>query len=295
MARHLGPLFFASLAALILAATPLASQLSDATLQEMLQEADATPTAENLVQAATAARLMRDYEAASEYLDATWSALGPVVNNLINNSLWLAAASGEGVPGVQRTFRELSEAFSFSPMQISTWAGNFPEILASGEYDEMVLRFSPDNDDPAYRCACLNTVAWVHRLAGRHDEAAAVWAAAVGPDRKAAIDAIEDMDAQAAQRGQYARDLARAGMHDEARRQLEESMATPVSDQALPNAQRRWAQAYAELGDAQGAVDQLEPLLEANSLITVHTLESRAAWMFIRDDPAFQALLERHQ
>jgi tetratricopeptide (TPR) repeat protein len=274
----------------------------------MIQEADASPTVENLVQAATAARLMRDYEAADEYLDATWNALaadeyldatwnalGPVVNNLITNSLWLAAASGDGVSGVQRTFRELSEAFYFSPIQISNWAGNFPEILASGEYDEMALRFSPDSDDPAYRCACLNTVAWVHRLAGRHDEAAAVWASAVGPERAANIDAIEDMDAQAAQRGQYARDLARAGMPDEARRQLEQSMATPVSAGGLPNAQRRWAQAYAELGDAEGAVAQLEPLLTANSLITVHTLESRAAWMLVRDDPAFQQLLARHR
>jgi len=59
--------------------------------------------------------------------------------------------------------------------------------------------------------------------------------------------------------------------------------------------QRRWAQAYAELGDAAGAVEHLEPLLEANTLISVHTLESRAAWMLIRDDPAFQALLARHR
>jgi hypothetical protein len=57
MARCLTPLFL-----LVLAGSPLAAQLSDATLQEMIQEADASPTVENLVQAATAARLMRDYE-----------------------------------------------------------------------------------------------------------------------------------------------------------------------------------------------------------------------------------------
>ena len=77
--------------------------------------------------------------------------------------------------------------------------------------------------------------------------------------------------------------------------ELRRSMETEVSDAALPAVRRRWAQAYAELGDAEGAVEHLEPLLAANSLISVHTLESRAAWMLVRGAPSFQALLDRHR
>jgi len=50
-----------------------------------------------------------------------------------------------------------------------------------------------------------------------------------------------------------------------------------------------------ELGDVAGMVEHIEPLLEANSLVSVHTLESRVAWASVRDDPAFQAMLDRHR
>ena len=281
-----------------LAAPSIGAQLSDATLNETIREAEATPTAENLISVAAAARLMRDYDAAEEHLDAAWQAAQPIFNGLINNSMMLAAASGEGVGGMQRTFRELNQRFNFTPIQISNWAGSYPEILWDGEFDEMLMRFSPESTDPMYRCGCYATIAWSHRLAGRHDEASALWATMVAQGESPALrnaTSEGNADAEATLRGQYARDLVRAGRNDEARRQLERSMNLSVSDAGLPTAQRRWAQAYAELGDAAGAVAQLEPLLEANSLISVNTLQTRAAWMLIRDDPEFQALLERHR
>ncbi len=289
--------FALPLTLLALVVSPLGAQLSDSALNEVIREAEATPTAENHVAAAQAARLMRDYDAASAHLEDTWDALGPIFNGLVNEHLYLALASGEGVSGLQRAFRQLGQTFAFSPIEISNWAGNYPEILAGGEYDQMVMKFSPESTDPAYRCACLNSVAWAHRLAGRHDEAREAWAVLVQQEPAALTNAVAegDLDVEATVRGQYARNLARAGRHDEAREHLQRAMALEVSDAQLPLAQRRWAQAFAELGDAAGAVEQLEPLLEANSLITVHTLESRVAWMFVRDDPAFQALLERHR
>jgi tetratricopeptide (TPR) repeat protein len=286
-----------SLSILCLAPPSIGAQLSDAALTETIRTAESTPTAENLIGAAAAARLMRDYDAAEEHLDAAWEAVQPNFNGLINNSMMLAVASGEGVGGMQRTFRELNERFNFTPIQISNWAGTYPEILWDGEYDEMLMRFSPESTDPMYRCECYSTIAWSHRLAGRHDEASASWALVVRGESPALTNAISEgnADAEATLRGQYARDLVRAGRNDEARRQLERSMSISVSAAGLPTAQRRWAQAAAELGDAAGAVAHLEPLLEANSLISVNTLRTRAAWMLIRDDPAFQALLERHR
>jgi hypothetical protein len=72
-------------------------------------------------------------------------------------------------------------------------------------------------------------------------------------------------------------------------------MALPVSDEALPTVRRRWAQAYAELGDVEEAVEHLEYLLSVPSLITVNTLETRLTWEPIRDHPAFRQLLDRHR
>ena len=51
----------------------------------------------------------------------------------------------------------------------------------------------------------------------------------------------------------------------------------------------------AELGDVEGAVAQLEPLLSVPSLVTVQSLETRMTWRPLRDHPAFQAMLDRHR
>ena len=255
---------------------------------------DEDATAGQLLGATSAARLLGDHDAADAYLERAWEEAGPIFGGLIGNALANELSSGRGVVGAQREFREIRQAFNLTPIQISGWAGNFPELLASGEFDDMLMRMSPDADDPAYRYACQNTKAWAHRLAGRHQQAEALWAELV----ETQIEAVENAanpSAEAEIRGQYARNLARAGRDAEARRQLEISMNTDVDPGALPSIRRRWAQAYAELGEVESAVEHLEALLEMNSPDTVHALESRAAWMMIRDEPAFQAMLERHR
>lgn len=281
--------------ALALGTAPVVAQLSDAELQRTIGEAETNPSVLAHLQASNAARLMRDYDTAREHLDAAWQAMGPVYNGFVGNQIMLELASGGGVIGAQRAFRELRDAFHMPPIIISNIAGNYPELLASGEFDDMVLEFSPDATDPDYRCGCYNTVAWVHRLAGREEEAQAIWSTSADQEIQDLATATPTPDVEAELRGQLARNLARAGRHDEAREQLRMSMAMQVSEAALPSVRRRWAQAYAELDDVAGAVEHIEPLLEANSLITVHTLESRVTWAHVRDDPAFQAMLDRHR
>lgn len=283
------------LAALALVSVPAVAQLSDTELQQTIGEAGTNASVLAHLQASNAARLMRDYDTAREHLDAAWQGMGPIYNGFVGNQIMLELASGGGVIGAQRAFRELRDAFYMPPILISNIAGNYPELLASGEFDDMVLKFSPDAADPDYRCGCYGTVAWVHRLAGREEEAQAIWSTSADQQIQNLASATNTPDVEAEIRGQLARNLARAGRHDEAREQLRMSMAMQVSEAALPSVRRRWAQAYAELGDVGGAVEHIEPLLEANSLITVHTLESRVTWAHVRDDPAFQALLDRHR
>jgi len=72
-------------------------------------------------------------------------------------------------------------------------------------------------------------------------------------------------------------------------------MAMEVPEEQLPAVQRRWAQAYAELGDVEGAVAQLEPLLESSTLVTVNSLSTRYTWKPILAHAAFQEMLARHR
>ena len=270
------------------------AQQSTADLQEAMRAGDRTPGARTLLSATSAALNLRDYVAAEAYLEQAWDDAFPIFNGLVNLSILTALSSGEGAVGAQRAFRDANRAFNFTPLNISAIAGNFPEILASGEYDDLILSLSEDHPDPRYRCGCWNTKAWVHRLAGRHDEATAIWADLV-EGQIAAVNDAPNPNAEAQIRGQYARNLARAGQDAEARRQLEISMNTEVDQAALPGIRRRWAQTYAELGEVDAAVEHLEALLAMNSTISVHALEARAAWALIRDEPGFQAMLDRHR
>jgi len=167
-------------------------------------------------------------------------------------------------------------------------------LLSGGEFDEMIERFSPDAADPLYRCSCYAQKAWMHRVAGRSGQSRVYWDSLVSGWEASPV-VSGDADFQADLQAQFARNYARADRHADARRKLEEAMAMPVSDEAMPGVRRRWAQAYAELGDVESAVEHLEYLLSVPTLMTVTTLETRLTWAPIRGHPAFHALLDRHR
>ena len=274
---------------------PVAAQVTEATLRERIQAADEQPNANNLLQAANAARLLRDYELAGELYDQAWQAVDQLQQGLITNTLLFELASGGGVDGIQRAFREVRQQYDLPPGQIVNLTNNYPTLLVGGEFDELIESLSPDAADPRYRCDCFAQKAWVHRVAGRMEESQMYWDSLMAAADQNPPQPADDPDLRAQLEGQRARNLARAGRTAEAREVLEAAMAMEVSDAALPAVRRRWAQAYAELGDVEGAVEQLEPLLSAPSLVTVHTLETRWTWEPIRNDPAFKALLDRHR
>ena len=282
-----------ALVALLALSFPAAAQQTEAELRGTIRAAQAAPSPPNVLAAANAARQLRDFPlAVTLYADAWTSSLG-LLNAVISNTLLYELASGGGVDGVQRRFREMRAVVSLTPQMLVGHVANYPSLLVGGEFDEMVLSLSIEHPDPRYRCSCYSPKAWVHRVAGRTDLARIYFdSLAMGQENATPPG---NPDAAAEGRAQLARNLARAGRTDDARRVLAEAMAMPVSDAYLPTVRRRWAQAYAELGDVEGAIEHLEPLLQVPSLVTVHTLETRWTWEPIRDHPAFRALLERHR
>ena len=279
---------------LTVAPCSLWAQLTEDVLRQRIDAAQENPAIRNLIQATAAARLLGDYEKAETLLEQSSTAVVQAQNGVIYNTILLELASGGGVNGALRAFRDVRTYVNMAPQDIGAWANNLPILLVGGEFDEMIERFSPDAEDPLYRCNCYQYKAWMHRVAGRMDQSRIYWdSSAVEWENNLVLS--DDPDARADIQAQFARNYARAGRHADARRLLEEAMRMPVSDEAMPGVRRRWAQAYAELGDVENAVEQIEYLLSIPTLMTVNTLESRVTWEPIRDHPAFQAMLDRHR
>ncbi len=268
----------------------VAAQLSDPELRgrvEAAQMEDASLV--QLIQGAAAARLLGNHDQAEEILGNATNFVNGATGAVVNEMILQAMAAGEGANGMLRAFREARDNFNIPPLQVAGITNNFPTLLTGGEFDQMILRMRADHPNPEFQCACLAPKAWVHRVAGRWDESKELWA-----ELAAAADENPPPDNPQAQ-GQYARNLARAGRTAEARQVLEKAMAMDVAAGALPGVQRRWAQAYAELGDVEEAIAQLEPLIESSTLVTVNSLLTRYTWEPIRSHPAFQAMLARHR
>ncbi len=252
-------------------------------------------TVEDKVGAAEAARFLRRFEEAQFYLDRAEVAAQDEEdrNRILREKLWLELARGGGVEGIQRVFRDERSRRDIPPVVLAGWANSYPELLVSGEFDELIGRLAADAEDPAYRCACFAPKAWMHRAAGRLEESRVYWDSLVVSWRDVP-DFAHPFD-EADWRAQLARNLARAGRAEESRAELERAMAVDVSAFESVSIRRRRAQTYAELGDVEKAVEDLEYLLSVPSPVTVHTLECRLTWEPIRNTPAFQSLLARQR
>lgn len=247
-----------------------------------------------LVQGAAAARMLGQFAEAEELLRQATAAQELAHDAWINEKVFFALASGQGINGMQRAFREARAVLRLDPKDIAEVVDNFPELLVGGEYDEMILSLSADHPDPGYRCACQAPKAWVHKVAGNQHDSRVLWGELVAAwDRNPLT--LDTQDAQANWHGQYARNLARAGRLADARRELAVAMAMPISDEARPGVERRWAQAYAELGQVEEAVRLLEPLIGSSTLVTVNSLATRYTWEGVRDNLLFQEMLARHR
>ena len=243
------------------------------------------------IRAATYARLLRDFDRAELQirLAESLSSDAPLAQTLLVwERLLLELARGGGVARVAEIFRE--EQAQLTRADMLATLGEFPELMMSGEYEDLVLALSLSADDPDLRCTCYRIKAWTHEIAGRSDAGRIYWDSlstdAVRPAQRPWVLPNVDRD-----RLEEATILARAGRVEEATRVLEEGVTPGSGDRH--DARHRRAAAYAASGDAEAAVEELRHLLSVPSEVTLATLRDRLVWDPIRDDPSFQALLGR--
>ncbi len=282
-----------------LAAVPLAHAQSaseiEAEYRVRVWRADHdSATAIDHVLAAEASRFMRRFRDAAFYVErAEVMADTPAERNAaLRERLNYLLAVGAPHSELRAAFERERAELGMTPVVVAGWANLFPELLVGGEYDELIAGLSADAAEPDRRCACFAPKAWMHRVAGRMDVSRMYWDSLNvswerEPDFASAFD-------EADWRAQKARNLARAGRYDAARHELERAMAVQLTAFESVSVLRRRAQTYAELGDVDEAVADLEALLAIPSLVTVHTIRDRVTWEPIRDTPAFQAMLARH-
>ncbi len=283
---------FSLLLAFLPTALPTAGQIPTLELESRVEAARNATDLNVLLRGASAARLLSEFTLAESLLERATQSLRQADDAWVNEMIFFALASGQGVNGMQRAFRSARSRVRMTPQQIASVTNTFPVLLIGGEFDEMILQFSPDHPDPQYRCACLAEKAWVHRVAGRLHQSRILWGELVSAWDRNPLE-FDSPDAQANWQGQYARNLARAGRNDDARKALDEAMSMPVSDEWRPTVQRRWAQTYAELGEVEEAVALLEPLV-GSTLVTTHSLATRYTWEPVRDNLTFQEMIARH-
>ncbi len=254
-----------------------------------------TSTAEDRYLAAEAARYMRKFDEARHYLRVAQMAARTESdqNGILGERLWMELATGGGVARLQRLFDDELRRRAIPPTVIAGWVNAFPELLVGGRLDSVIDGLAPDAEDPRNLCACYAPKAWMHRAAGRMATSRAYWDSLVVswqriPDFATPFNAADWL-------AQRARNNARAGRVDMAREQLQHAMEVDLDAFQSVFIRRRRAQAYAELGEIELLVADLEYLLSVPSPVTVHTLASRLTWSGVRDHPAFQALLTRHR
>jgi serine/threonine-protein kinase len=136
--------------------------------------------------------------------------------------------------------------------------------------------------------------AWAHRLRGDERAARAAYASAL-----AALAGVSDATSTGfcvhAQRGAALAGLGRRAEALKEVRWLRESRTCREDKMdAGPAAAEARAVILAQLGDADAAVKEIEPLLAGPSWLSVHTLRLDPRWDPIRQHPRFKALLVKY-
>jgi len=241
------------------------------------------------IRASMYSRLLRDFDEVEVHLrlaDSLSSDAPLALAFLVREHISLELARGGGVARAADIFRAVEPEL----VRADVWAilEDFPELMVSGEYEDLLQALSPSAGDSDLRCTCYRIKAWGHEIAGRSDAARIYWDSLTADPRRRGQRPWELPNADR-DRLVEATVLARAGRVEDARALLQEEPIPGFGDRHETHYER--AAAYAALGDAEAAVQELSHLLSVPSEVTLASLRDRLVWDPIRDQPSFQALV----
>jgi TolB-like protein len=241
------------------------------------------------------ARFLRDFDTSLNHLRTAATLLTsafPEASNTIFRSISLVhIANGGGVEALRRVLAEERGLGLITGRGLRDRLEDFPELLDGGEFEELVGGLSPEASDTEARCTCYGLKAWNHQVAGRAAEARVYWDSLAAEIQGSPGSSPHEWEEPLRLVG-LGLAVARAGRTGEAR-ELLEGIALPSTRSPVEWDYRHLlAQAYAELGEAESAVEELTILLRAPTGMTEENLRTRLFWEPIRTHPAFQALLK---
>ena len=273
---------------------PLSGQLSVDSLEARIRAGSPGASGGSFLGAAEAARLLLRYDVALPLLDQAEEILGPRGFGVLQERIKLVIASGGGVEAAIQALREGYGHEEIPPLDIASWVNGSHFLLNGPEFHPIIEKLSGDADDPEWRCVCHNQKALMYRAAGQPEMARTYWDSLTAKEENYSTEGASP-SVTAFIKAVRVRDLARVGRTTDAREVLGTISIEGVRDAERPEVRRRLAEAYAELGEVDLAVAELEWLLSVPSPVTVHTLEVHPSWWPVKDQPAFKDLLSRHR
>jgi TolB-like protein/Flp pilus assembly protein TadD len=234
---------------------------------------------------------LRDYAEAEKYLKRAIS-LSP---DRVETYYWLAETYRlwDGTPdrarSVVRTMPRRSHPFTlYARVAESLYEREYESVLAllqdaASDVIEMPRYYAPN---ALIECECLRALDRPDDARIRCEEA-----------RSFLEKELERSPADPRIHSALGKSLALLGLSDEAVRHGEEAVAIwPVSKDALDGVffERYLAEIFSITGETERAVERLDFLLSIPSLVSVADLRFSPRWDSLRDDPRFQALLEKY-
>ncbi len=245
-------------------------------------------------QAGEYARLLRDFDPALNHLRTAVTLVTsafPEASNTLSRSISLVhIATGGGVEALRRVLAEERGLGLITGRGLRDRLEDFPELLDGGEFEEFVGGLSPEASDAEARCTCYGLKAWNHQVAGRAAEARVYWDSLAAEIQNSPGSSPHEWE-EPLRLARLGLALARAGKTEEAREVLEGIALPPTRSPVEWDYRHLLAQAYAELGEVELAVEELTTVLRSPTGVTEENLRIRLYWEPIRTHPAFQALL----
>lgn len=174
--------------------------------------------------------------------------------------------------------------------RLALWERQPDALLTSLDAPETVTFEFQDWHEPG-----LLYAAWAHQLRGDTVAATRAFAGALAQLDTALAEIPEDLQDW---RVHAARGLALAGLRQrqKALREARWLGQSPVHDDAYaaPRLIEGRARIFAQVGETDAALDEIERLLDEPSWFSVHTLRYDPIWDPIREDPRFLALIEKY-